>query len=62
LLLVAADIDSFFAEREADDLENAVRCLLAQGIESGISGGTAYLCEFVLEIAAALRVAIRDPG
>jgi hypothetical protein len=57
LLLVASEIDIEVALREADDLEHAVRCILARGIETGLEGSEAYLCEFALQIAAALRAA-----
>ena len=55
LLLVASGVDVVSALREAADLEDAVRRVLAQGIETGVDGGIAYLCEFALEAAQALR-------
>lgn len=55
LLMVASGVDIATALREAADLEDAVRRLLAMGTETGIDGGLAYLCEFALEIAGALR-------
>ena len=57
LLMVASGIDVAVAFREAEDLEDAVRCLLAFGIESGMDGRIAYLCEFAMETASALRKA-----
>lgn len=55
LLMVASGVDSTTALREAADLEDAVRRLLVIGTETGIDGGLAYLCEFALEMASALR-------
>ena len=55
LLLVASGVDVATALREAADLEDAVRRLLVMGTETGIDGSIAYLCEFALEIAGALR-------
>ena len=55
LLVVASGVDSTTALREAADLEDAIRRLLVIGIEAGIDGSLAYLCEFSLEIASALR-------
>ena len=60
LLMVASGVDSATALREAADLEDAVRRLLVIGTETGIDGGLAYLCEFALEIAGALRRSIVD--
>lgn len=60
LLMVSSGVDSDTALREAADLEDAVRRLLVIGTETGIDGGLAYLCEFVLEIASALRQACKD--
>lgn len=57
LLLVAAGIEGETACREAADLEDAVRRLLAGLVETGAEGSTAYLCEFALETARALREA-----
>jgi hypothetical protein len=57
LLLVASGVSIATALREAADLEDAVRRLLVMGTETGIDGSTAYLCEFALEVAAALRQA-----
>lgn len=57
LLAVAPGIEAATARREAADLEDAVRRLLGMAIESGADGSTAYLCEFALEIARALREA-----
>ena len=55
LLAVSAGLDRRTAVREASDLEDAVRRLLGSSIESGTNGSTAYLCEFALEAAQALR-------
>lgn len=55
LLSVAEGIEASTARREAADLEDAVRRLLGESIETGADGSAAYLCEFALEIAAALR-------
>lgn len=55
LLMVASGVDSATALREAADLEDGVRRLLVLGTETGIDGSLAYLCEFALEIANALR-------
>lgn len=55
LLTVAQGIEAATARREAADLEDAVRRLLGGSIESGTDGSTAYLCEFALETAKALR-------
>lgn len=60
LLMVSSGVNSDTALREAADLEDAVRRLLIIGTESGLDGGLAYLCEFALEIASALRQACRD--
>lgn len=60
LLMVASTVDSATALREAADLEDAVRRLLVLGTETGIDGGLAYLCEFALEVASALRQACKD--
>lgn len=60
LLMVAGGVDSTTALREAADLEDAVRRLLAIGTESGIDGSLAFLCEFALEVSCALRHATRD--
>lgn len=57
LLTVAEGIEAVTARREAADLEDAVRRLLGGSIESGTDGSTAYLCEFALEMARALREA-----
>lgn len=57
MLSVAAGIECETARREAADLEDAVRRLLAGSIECGADGSTAYLCEFALETAKALREA-----
>ncbi len=57
LLAVAEGIDCATACREAADLEDAVRRLLGGSIENGTDGSTAYLCEFALETARALRAA-----
>lgn len=59
LLTVAEGIEAATACREAADLEDAVRRLLGGSIESGTDGSTAYLCEFALEAARALRHAAR---
>ena len=55
LLLIASGVEVATALREAVDLEDAVRRLLLMGTETGLDGGAAYLCEFALEIAGALR-------
>lgn len=55
LLTVAEGIDAATACREAADLEDAVRRVLGGSIESGTDGSTAYLCEFALDTARALR-------
>jgi len=60
LLMVASGVGSATALREAADLEDAVRRLLVIGTETGIDGGLAYLCEFALEIAGALRRSTDD--
>lgn len=57
LLTVAEGIEAATARREAADLEDAVRRLLGGSVESGTDGSTAYLCEFALETARALRAA-----
>ena len=57
LLAVSAGLDTRTATREASDLEDAVRRVLAGSIEAGTDGSTAYLCEFALETAKALREA-----
>ena len=57
LLAVSAGLDCRTAVREASDLEDAVRRVLAGSIETGAPGSTAYLCEFALETAKALREA-----
>ena len=57
LLTVAEGIEAATARREAADLEDAVRRLLGGSIENGTDGSTAYLCEFALETAHALRAA-----
>jgi hypothetical protein len=58
--MVASGVGSAIALREAADLEDAVRSLLVIGTETGIDGGLAFLCEFALEIAGALRQACND--
>jgi hypothetical protein len=60
LLMVASGVDSTTALREAADLEDAVRRLLVIGTETGIDGSLAYLCEFALEMAIALRQSCED--
>lgn len=55
LLLVASGVETATAAREAEDLEHAVRQLLALGIETGIDGSIVFLSEFALETASALR-------
>lgn len=55
LLSVSTGVSTVTALREASDLEHAVRCVLATSIETGANGSVAYLCEFVLEVADALR-------
>ena len=60
LLSVAAGIECETARREAADLEDAVRRLLAGAVETGADGSAAFLCEFALEVACALRASIHD--
>lgn len=60
LLMVSSGVDSDTALREAADLEDAVRRLLVIGTETGVDGSLAYLCEFALEIAIALRKSTED--
>ena len=60
LLAVAAGVEAATACREAADLEDAVRRLLGESIETGTTGSTAYLCEFALEVARALRRATAE--
>lgn len=60
LLLIASGVRLATALREAADLEDAVRRLLLTGTETGIDGSLAYLCEFALEIAGALRKSTED--
>lgn len=62
LLAVAEGIEAATARREATDLEDAVRRLLGGSIETGTEGSTAYLCEFALEAAQALRQAAGCDG
>jgi hypothetical protein len=57
LLAVLAGVEVATARREAADLEDAVRRVLASAIDTGTEGSTAYLCEFALETARALREA-----
>jgi hypothetical protein len=57
MLTVAAGVECETARREAADLEDAVRNFLADSIECGMKGSAAYLCEFALETALALRQA-----
>ena len=44
LLAVLAGVEVATARREAADLEDAVRGVLASAIETGTEGRTAYLC------------------
>jgi inosine-uridine nucleoside N-ribohydrolase len=60
MLMIVSGVLTATALREAADLEDAVRRLLLMGTETGIDGSIAYLCEFALEIAAALRSASRE--
>ncbi|MEQ1511176.1 MAG: hypothetical protein ABL934_00685 [Lysobacteraceae bacterium] len=62
LLVVAAGVEVATACREAADLEDAVRRVLGRSIETGTDGSTAYLCEFALEAARALREAAYIPS
>lgn len=62
LLAVAEGIEATTARREAADLEDAVRRLLGGSIENGTDGSAAYLCEFALEAARALRHAAGCDG
>ena len=55
LLSVVGGVEIATALREAADLDDAVRRLLATGTEAGIDGSLAYLCEFAREIACARR-------
>ncbi len=57
MLAVLAGVETATARREAADLEDAVRRVLGGAIETGAEGSTAYLCEFALEAARALREA-----
>lgn len=57
LLAVAEGVDAITARREAVDLEDAVCRLLGSLVDTGADGSTAYLCEFALEAAKALREA-----
>lgn len=57
LLAVLAGVTVATARREAADLVDAVRGVLASVIETGTEGRTVYLCEFALETARALREA-----
>lgn len=57
LLAVVAGMEGETARQEAADLEDAVRRLLGVSIETGTDGSTAYLCEFALDAARALRAA-----
>lgn len=59
MLTVAAGVECETARREAADLEDAVRHFLANSIETGMPGSAAFLCEFALEAACALRTATR---
>jgi hypothetical protein len=60
LLLVASGVDVATALREAVNLEDAMRRLLLMATETGLDGCVAYLCEFALEIAGALRKSTAD--
>ena len=60
LLSVASGVETTTAAREAEDLEHAVRQLLALGIETGIDGSISFLCEFALEVADALRQSCKN--
>lgn len=62
LLAVAEGVEAATARREAADLEDAVRRLLGGSIETGADGSTAYLCEFALDAARALREAAGCQG
>jgi hypothetical protein len=62
LLAVAPGVEAATARREAADLEDAVRRLLGGAIETGADGSTAYLCEFALDTARALRDAADCEG
>jgi inosine-uridine nucleoside N-ribohydrolase len=62
LLIVAPGVQVATALREAADLEDAVRRLLVMGTETGIDGSIAYLCEFALEMANALRRSTEEDG
>ena len=60
LLLIASGVNVVTALREAANLEVAVRRLLLMGTETGLEWGIAYLCEFALEIAGAMRKSTID--
>ena len=62
LLAVVEGIEAATARREAADLEDAVRRVLGGSIETGADGSTAYLCEFALDAARALREAAACQG
>jgi hypothetical protein len=62
LLIVASGVQIATALREAADLEDAVRRVLVMGTETGIDGSIAYLCEFALEMANALRRSTEEDG
>lgn len=62
LFRVAAGVRTPVAVREAADLEHAVERLLASCIETGVDGSVAFLCEFALETARALRRASDSQG
>lgn len=62
LFRVAAGVKAPVAAREAADLEHAVERLLASCIETGVDGSVAFLCEFALETARALRRASDSHG
>ena len=51
--MISSSVNEYFSSL----LEDAVRHVLAGSIETGAAGSTAYLCEFALETAKALRVA-----
>jgi hypothetical protein len=56
---VADGVPIHFAISEAQSLENAVMRLLGQAVtdSDGMDSATAYLCEFALDTANALRTA-----
>jgi hypothetical protein len=54
---VRSGIDADVAIRKADALYESVTSLLAEGVQDGVPAETAYLCEFAMDCAFALRLA-----